>query len=89
MFEYQKTHEILRVIGARIRAARLRSGDRQKDFAYRIGVTVPTLRSLEAGKPTVSAGALINAMEVLGRADDMLGVLSGVATEKQRARVAR
>lgn len=75
---------ILRILGARIRAARIRRGDPQRVFAYRIGVSIPTLRGLEAGKPTVSVGAFLNALVAVGRLSDMEAVLAGVTTDKKR-----
>jgi transcriptional regulator with XRE-family HTH domain len=87
MFIYNDSTEILRILGARIRAARIRRGDRQKVFAYRIGVSVPTLRDLEQGKATVSMGAFMNALEATGHLDDMSAVLAGVAVDKQRVRM--
>lgn len=86
MFTYSDSQAILRILGNRIRSARIRRGDHQKVFAYRIGVSIPTLRDLEEGKPTVSVGAFMNALEAVGHLDEMTGIMAGVATDKKRAR---
>ena len=86
MFRYNNADEILQVMGSRIRAARIRRGDQQKTFAFRIGVSMPTLRDLEKGKPTVSLGAFMNALQAVGHLDDMATVMAGVDTEKKRVR---
>ena len=66
--------------------ARIRRGDQQKVFAYRIGVSIPTLRDLEEGKPTVSIGAFMNALEAVGHLEDMTVVMAGVSADKKRVR---
>jgi transcriptional regulator with XRE-family HTH domain len=86
MFTYDDSSTILRVLGNRIRSARIRRGDQQKVFAYRIGVSIPTLRDLEEGKPTVSIGAFMNALEAVGHLEDMAAVMAGVSTDKKRVR---
>lgn len=86
MLAYPESTDLLRVLGKRIRAARVARGDRQKVFAFRIGVSLPTLRDLEEGKPTVSIGVFMNALQVAGHLDDMLGVMAGVTADKKRAR---
>ena len=89
MFVYNDSSALLRILGTRLRAARISRGDPQKAFAYRIGVSVPTLRDLESGKPTVSMGAFINALNAVGRINDMNGVLGGLESERKRAKKAR
>lgn len=86
MFRYNDSDELLRIMGNRIRAARVQRGDQQKTFAFRIGVSIPTLRDLEDGKPTVSIGAFMNALQAVGHLDDMTSVMAGVSTEKKRVR---
>lgn len=86
MLAYSESTDLLRVLGKRIRAARVSRGDQQKVFAFRIGVSLPTLRDLEEGRPTVAIGVFMNALQVVGHLDDMLGVMAGVSAEKKRAR---
>lgn len=86
MFTYNESNTLLRILGNRIRSARIRRGDQQKVFAYRIGVSIPTLRDLEAGKPSVSMGAFMNALEAVGHLDDMTMVMAGVATDRKRVK---
>ncbi|HEX8666419.1 MAG TPA: helix-turn-helix transcriptional regulator [Beijerinckiaceae bacterium] len=56
----------LAVIGEGLRAARLRRRLPASDLAERIGVSLPTLRKLERGDPTVSLGVFAAAAWVLG-----------------------
>jgi len=86
MFTYNDSSTILHILGNRIRSARIRRGDQQKVFAYRIGVSIPTLRDLEEGKPTVSIGAFMNALEAVGHLDDMTFVMAGVSADRKRVR---
>ncbi len=48
-----------------IRAARLRRQQSARELAARIGVSLPTLRKLERGDPTVSFGTFATALWVL------------------------
>lgn len=56
----------LREIGQALRAARLRRRQPASDLAARVGVSLPTLRKLENGDPTVSLGVFAKAAWVLG-----------------------
>jgi transcriptional regulator with XRE-family HTH domain len=56
----------LREIGQAIKAARLRRRQPASDLAARVGVSLPTLRKLERGDPTVSLGVFAKAVWVLG-----------------------
>jgi transcriptional regulator with XRE-family HTH domain len=56
----------LREVGQAIRAARLRRRQPASDLAARVGVSIPTLRKLENGDPTVSLGVFAKAAWVLG-----------------------
>lgn len=76
MFTYTETEYVLKAMGDKLRRARLRRGDTQKSFAGRLRVSVPTLRALEKGEPTVSLSVFLNALSVLGRIEDMDKVLS-------------
>ena len=64
----------LRDLGRGIQLARRRRRIRQRDLAARMGVSVSTLRALEAGEPGVSVGSLAMALlslGVLSRLDDI------------------
>ncbi|TRZ70011.1 MAG: hypothetical protein D4S02_01170 [Rhodocyclaceae bacterium] len=89
MFLYNNCDAVLKILGARVKAARLQRGDKQSTFAYRIGVSCPTLRDLESGKPSVSMGTFLNALEAVGRLGDITVVMNGVATARQRAKKLR
>jgi DNA-binding XRE family transcriptional regulator len=56
--------------GSRLRQARLDLNESQVRFATRLAVSVPTLRRLEAGDPTVSLGLVVQALWVLKRLGD-------------------
>ncbi len=56
----------LREMGQAIRAARLRRRQPASDLAARVGVSLPTLRKLENGDPTVSWGVFARVVWVLG-----------------------
>jgi len=66
----------LRMMGKRLREARLARNEPQARFAARIGVSVPTLRKLEQGDPNVAVGAFVEALWVLDRLDDLDAVLA-------------
>jgi transcriptional regulator with XRE-family HTH domain len=66
----------LQNLGSRLRGERLRRNETQALFAARIGVSVPTLRKMEAGDPTVLVGYWSAALEVLDRAGDMDAILA-------------
>jgi len=66
----------LKNLGRRLKTARLARNDSQKEFAWRIGVSIPTLKNMEQGKPTVAIGTWINALNVLDRLDDLDGLLA-------------
>ncbi|MFY9294873.1 MAG: helix-turn-helix transcriptional regulator [Methylorubrum rhodinum] len=68
----RSTHAPLEVVdalwqmGQAIKAARLRRRQSASDLASRVGVSLPTLRKLENGDPTVSLGVFGKAVWVLG-----------------------
>ena len=77
--------------------ARRRRRIRQRDLAARMGVSVSTLRALEAGEPGVSMGSFAMALLALGmlsRLDDLgdvgqddIGLLMDIDTLPQRVRL--
>ena len=60
----------LRALGSRLRAERLRRDETQAIFAARVGVSIPTLRKMEAGDPSVMIGSWSRALEIVDRWDD-------------------
>jgi transcriptional regulator with XRE-family HTH domain len=56
----------LQALGEHIALARLRRKESQKQWAGRLGVSVPTLIRLEKGDPSVSMGAYATALWLLG-----------------------
>ena len=76
MFTYTETEYVLKALGEKLRLARIHKGDTQEIFAARLRVSVPTLRSMEKGSPTVSLVVFLNALSVLGRIEDMDRLLS-------------
>jgi transcriptional regulator with XRE-family HTH domain len=66
-----KENETLKNLGLRLKNARLELNDPQKEFAFRIGVSIPTLYKMEQGRPSVSMGTWVKALSMLGRLEDM------------------
>lgn len=66
----------LRSLGSRLSDARLSRNETQAMFAARIGVSVPTLRKMEAGDPGVTLGHWVVALEMLDRIDDLDSLLA-------------
>ena len=87
----------LRDLGRGIQLARRRRRVRQRDLAARMGVSVSTLRALEAGEPGVSMGSFAMALLTLGilsRLDDLgdvgqddIGLLMDIDALPQRVRL--
>ena len=57
----------LRQLGADLATARKRRKQSQREWAQRVGVSVPTLIRMEKGDPSVSAGIYATALWLLGR----------------------
>ena len=87
----------VRRLGESIRLARRRRRFRQRDMAERMGVSVSTLRTLEAGSPGVSIGNVAMALLVLGNLQmldelsdagrDDIGLFEDMAALPERVRV--
>ena len=57
----------LRALGENIRVARKRRKESLATFAQRLQISIPTLRRIEAGDPSVSMAAYATALWALGR----------------------
>lgn len=68
---YPRHRGQLVALGGRLRAARLRRKLTQAVLAERVGVTLPTLRKLEAGDPSASLATVVRVLQVLGLAQDI------------------
>ena len=87
----------LRRLGQDIQLARRRRRIRQRDLAARMGVSVTTLRALEAGAPGVSMGTLAAALLAMGllpqldalvdAGKDEIGLFSEVEALPKRIRI--
>lgn len=58
--------EALELLGGSIRAARLRRKWTAAELAERVGVSRPTLASIERGDPTVAIGSVFEAAAIVG-----------------------
>jgi transcriptional regulator with XRE-family HTH domain len=63
----------LRQLGADLATARKRRKQSQREWAQRMGVSVPTLIRMEKGDPSVSAGIYATALWLIGRHDALAG----------------
>ena len=79
----------LSALGQRLRTARIASNQSMAVFATRIGVSVPTLRDMERGAPTVQVGTWVNALWALDRLGDLDTVFAQRASLLDQARTAR
>lgn len=61
--------QALSALGENLRIARLRRNESLKDWADRIGVSVPTLMRVEKGDPTVGLGIVAAALHAIDRQD--------------------
>lgn len=66
-----KTQRLLIDLGNRLKLARLRRGLEAKQVAERAGMAPLTLRSIERGSSTVTIGAYVAVMQVLGLVEDL------------------
>lgn len=58
-------------LGHRLKRSRLNRNDPQKEFAFRIGVSIPTLYKMEQGDPSISIGKWVKTLDILDRLDGM------------------
>lgn len=78
----------LQMLGQRLRAHRLAANWTIEQTAERLLCSPTTYRALEAGKPSVSLGLMVNALWILGRLDDLGQIfpLGEWVIENRRAR---
>lgn len=68
--------DALKKLGNRLKQARLNRNDPQKEFAFRIGVSIPTLYKMEQGDPSISIGKWATALDILDKLDDIEALLA-------------
>lgn len=62
---------LLNELGENIRLARLRRGFAMELVADRAGMSLPTLRAVEHGEPSVTIGSFANVLHSLGLHEDL------------------
>lgn len=67
------THALL-TLGEHLRIARERRGESLRKMAIRMNVSVPTLRRMEAGDPSVSIGIYATALWIFDSVTDLEGL---------------
>ena len=76
MISISESRISLQALGNRLRVARIARNESMAVFAARIGASVPTLRAMERGAPTVQIGTWANALWALDRLEDFATVLA-------------
>lgn len=71
---YPRQTKLLKELGARLRAARLRRRFSVMLVAERAGVSRPTINKVEQGDPTVTMGTYLRVLAVLGLENDLIPV---------------
>ena len=67
-------HELLTGLGEQLRLARLRRRLSVYQVAERAGMSLPTLRAIERGQPSVAMGAYAAVLRVLGLEKDLAAI---------------
>jgi transcriptional regulator with XRE-family HTH domain len=63
--------QALRALGENLAIARLRRRESQREWAGRLGCSIPTLIRLERGDPAVGVGLYATALWLIGRASGL------------------
>jgi hypothetical protein len=71
-----ETTKALEILGSHIAVARMRRRESLADRASRVGVSVPTMRRMEIGDPTVSMGAYATAMWLIGKDGELTRIMA-------------
>jgi transcriptional regulator with XRE-family HTH domain len=66
-----EAQESLKILGSRLKKARLRRNESQEMLAKRTGTTRATQQRLESGHPGTTLGVLINTLYVYGLLDQL------------------
>jgi hypothetical protein len=69
----------LQSLGENLRVARERRQESLRAWAARMDVSVPTLRRMEAGDPTVGAGVYATALWLCGQVDALALIITPAA----------
>ena len=72
----EDTDDHLRSLGGRLRDSRLERNESQQLFSDRLGVSVPTLRKMENGDPSVAIGTWAQALWLLDRLEELDTILA-------------
>ncbi len=64
----------LQTLGEHLALARLRRKESQRQWAARLGVSIPTLIRMEKGDPSVSMGVYASTLWLLGLSDALTGL---------------
>lgn len=87
----ETTEDAVKRLGDRLKAVRIERGDSQRQFAARLGVSLPTLGAMERGDPSTRLGYWLEALNLLGRLDEIDGLLAAstslFSAPQQRQRV--
>lgn len=81
----------IRLLGERLRAARMRREMTQGDLAARVGVSIPTIGKLEAGDTSTSFSTVLRVLTALGLDGDIdkLAKEDALGRELQDSRLRR
>jgi transcriptional regulator with XRE-family HTH domain len=71
-----KEEASLQSLGQRLKNARLKRDETQKEFSARLGVSIPTLYKMERGEASIPIGRWAEALWLLDRIDDLDNLLA-------------
>lgn len=79
VYQYSTT-ELIRILGQRARAYRIRLGLTQRELAERAGVSVPTLQAFETGQSNdLSFSTLLRLLRGMGQLESVDTLLAEIA----------